>query len=286
MALAAFSGGTLAALPANSPELPALTTDSGNPRLPGKFVWADLVTDDVPSARQFYAKLFGWTFWDAGGYMIALNDGRPLAGIFQRPRPKDRVAEPRWFGYISVGDVNRAQRAATNSGGRVLAPPQNMPKRGEQAVFADPEGAVFGVVKSRSGDPADFLPDVGDWVWIELVSRDAKKASNFYRAVAGYDIVENESARAGDYVFVSGGYARAAAVTLLPERAKAQPTWLLFVRVKDLASSLASAKQLGGKVLLEPRPDLFRGKLAVVTDPTGAAVGLLEWSQDLMKGGQ
>ena len=49
----------------------------------------------------------------------------------------------------------------TKAGGRVLAPPQKMPKRGEQAVFADPEGALFGVVKSSSGDPEDFLAEPG-----------------------------------------------------------------------------------------------------------------------------
>ena len=39
-------------------------------------------------------------------------------------------------------------------------------------------------------------------------------------------------------------------------------------------------------MLLEPKPDLFDGKLAVIADPTGAAVGLLEWSHDQLKGGR
>ena len=102
-------------------ELPPLTTASGNPRLPGKFVWADLVTDDVPAARKFYAQLFGWRFGDMGSYTIAFNDDRPLCGMVQRPRPKDRAADPRWFGYISVASVDRAERAVTKAGGRVLS---------------------------------------------------------------------------------------------------------------------------------------------------------------------
>src|SRR5262245_40877845 len=112
----ALCAGLVTSVAAGSPPLPPLTTASGNPRLPGKLVWADLVTDDVLTARKFYAQLFGWKFWELGGYSIALNDGRPLGGIFQRPRPKDRTAEPRWFGYISVASVERAQRAATNAG--------------------------------------------------------------------------------------------------------------------------------------------------------------------------
>jgi predicted enzyme related to lactoylglutathione lyase len=282
LALAALTG----AARAGSAELPPLTTASKNPRLPGKFIWVDLVTDDVPAARNFYGRLFGWSFWDSGGYCIASHDQRPLAGMFQRPRPKDRVAEPRWIGYVSVPSVDKARRAVEKSGGRVVAPPQKMPQRGEQAVFADPEGALFGVLKSSSGDPEDFLPDPGDWVWVELLSRDARTAGDFYRSVAGYEIVENSSARSGDYVFTSGGYARAAALTLPPEKGKVQPTWLFFVRVTSVMDSLAKAKELGGKALIEPNPELFNSKLAVIADPTGAAVGLLEWSQDSMKGAQ
>ena len=102
-------------LAAEPPPLPPLTTVSGSPRLPGKFVWADLVTDDVRAAQSFYARLFGWTFRDQGGYVIAANDERPLCGMFQRPRPKDQTAQPRWFGYLSVPSVERAQRAVTSS---------------------------------------------------------------------------------------------------------------------------------------------------------------------------
>jgi predicted enzyme related to lactoylglutathione lyase len=139
---AALLCGIFSGLAAEPLTLPPLTTISGSPRLPGKFVWADLVTDDVPAAQKFYSRLFGWTFRDVGNYLIAANDERPLCGMFQRSRPKDRDAEPRWFGYISVANVNQAQRAVTNAAGRILAGPRRLPERGEQAIFADPEGAV------------------------------------------------------------------------------------------------------------------------------------------------
>jgi hypothetical protein len=52
-------------------EWPPLTTVPNSPRLTGKFVWADLVTDDVTTARKFYTRMFGWTFRDLGNYSIA-----------------------------------------------------------------------------------------------------------------------------------------------------------------------------------------------------------------------
>ena len=276
--------GPLAAAPG---DLPPLNTVSGNPRLPGKFIWADLVTDNALAAQKFYSELFGWKFYDYGGYFIGMSDDRPLCGMFQRPRPKDRVAEPRWFGYISVANVERAQRAVTKAGGRVLAEPKKMPKRGEQAVFSDPEGAVFGVVKSSSGDPEDFLAEPGEWIWIQLLSRDSRKASEFYRAVAGYEVIENTaSGRASDYVLASEGYARATVRTIQSTNAQVRPTWLPFVRVKNVSESLARAKQLGGKVVIEPKPDVLDGKAAVIADPTGAAIGIMEWQAGMLKGGR
>ena len=288
LALVILCGGQLGLSAAPSaPVLPPLTTISGSPRLPGKFVWADLVTDNLPAAQKFYAQLFGWQFYMLGDYSIVINEDRPLAGMFQRPRPKDRPAQPRWFGYISIRNVAAAQKSVTKLGGRVLAAPQKFPKRGEQAVFADPEGAVFGVVKSSSGDPEDFLAEPGDWVWVQLLSRDAQKASEFYRAVAGYEVAANTSTnRLSDHVLVSEGYARATVRSIPSANTNVQPTWLPFVRVKNVGESVARTKELGGEVRVEPNPEVFGGKVAVIADPTGAAVGLLEWSPDLLKGGR
>ena len=173
------------------------------------------------------------------------------------------------------------------SGGKVLREPERLPKRGEQAVFADPEGAVFGVVKSSSGDLPDFLADAGDWIWIQLLSRDGRKAAEFYRAISGYTIVENvETNRQSDYVLTSKGYARATVRTIRAAQTTVQPTWLPFVRVQSVAESVALAKQLGGAVLIEPNPGLLDGKVAVIADPTGAAIGILEWHEGLLRGGR
>jgi predicted enzyme related to lactoylglutathione lyase len=65
-----------------------------------------------------------------------------------------------------------------------------------------------------------------------------------------------------------------------------QPAWLPFVRVKNVGDSVAQAKQLGGKALIEPKPELLNGKVAVIADPTGAAIGIMEWPEGTVKGGR
>lgn len=286
LAVVLFSAGC-SSTPPTSSQLPPLSTVTGSPHLPGKFVWADLVTDDVPAAREFYSQLFGWTFRNIGDYVIVSFDDRPIGGIFHHSRPSDQSVQPRWFGYISVPSVSRASKTVVDSGGRILLPPKELPERGEQAVFADAEGALFGVVDSSSGDPEDFMADPGDWIWIQLMSRNGRKAAEFYRAVGGYEIVDNvETNRANDYVLVSEGYARAAVRTIPAAKPDVHPTWLPFVRVQNVAETLARAKQLGGKVLVEPKAGLLQGKAAVIADPTGAAIGIMEWQEGLLKGGR
>jgi len=279
-------GLVLASIPlaAASPNLPPITPDSGNPRLPGKFIWADLATDNALVAQQFYTELFGWRFFDYGGYFIGRFQDRPICGMFQRPKPKDGPATPRWFGYISVSSVGKAEKIVTKAGGKVLAPAKKMPKRGEQAVFSDPEGALFGVLNSSVGDQDDFLAEPGEWVWMQLLTRDPRKAADFYRAVGGYEVVENTSTnRASDFVLTSKGFARATIRGIPSANTKVQPTWLPFVRVKTIGEALAKAKQLGGKVLIEPKPEVLEGKAAVIADPTGSAIGIMELTSEQLK---
>jgi predicted enzyme related to lactoylglutathione lyase len=119
------------------------------------------------------------------------------------------------------------------------------------------------------------------------LSRDARKAAEFYRAVAGYEIVENtQTNRVSDYVLASKGYARGTVRTIPAANQKdVLPTWLPFVRVKNIGETLALAKQLGGSVRIEPKPGVLDGKAAVIADPTGAVVGVMEWPEGMAKGG-
>ena len=274
----------VAVAPAAEPELPALAAP-GSPRLPGKFIWADLATTDVAAAQNFYAALFGWTFRAmgeaAGGYVIAYKDDRPLGGLVTvRPRP-GAAGTPRWVTYISVDDVAATSRAILGAGGRELVRPQLLAGRGEQAVFADPEGTVFGVMRTSAGDPEDYLAEPGEWIWIQLLARDVGKAISFYGGVGGYDVVENvQSPRLDDYLLAKGEFARAAVSALPADHPQLRPAWIPFVRVDDLAGVVGRVPSLGGRVVSAPRPENFEGRLAVVTDPGGALVGLLKWDDE------
>ncbi|MGQ0578245.1 MAG: VOC family protein [Betaproteobacteria bacterium] len=264
------------------PQLPPLNDPPTGLQLSGKLVWADLVTPDPDVVRRFYAALFGWTFASVGSgqgaYSLAHLDGAAIAGVVRRA---DRAAErsrSRWIPFMSARDVPATERAVSRAGGKALVATRTIPARGTLALFADPEGAIFGALDSASGDPGDFLPEVGDWIWAQLLSRNADNAAAFYAGLAGYVAEEAESSAASRSLLLTrDGYARASILEIPSGRDDLRPDWLLYVRVADVRKASASAEQLGGRVLLAAKPSLYQGRVAVIADPSGAPVGLLQW---------
>jgi predicted enzyme related to lactoylglutathione lyase len=277
----------LASLTALGADLPPLNSPPAAAYYQGKFVWADLFTTEPSVAKEFYTRLLGWTATEVDRtsssgvhpYYIFSVDDRPIAGIALRLAHDKDVEHGKWVGFVSVPDVAKALALASAGGGRVLSRAKGRPDRGIQAIFDDPEGATLGVIHSSSGDPGEFLPENGEWTWAELFSRDPDKAVQFYHAVIGYGQVQDtRSGRSNDFVLVSGGYSRAS-VTVLSNRPKARPAWLLFVRVASIKDSVARAVSLGGRVLLPPSDSPSGNWRAVIADPTGAYIGLVELGQ-------
>jgi predicted enzyme related to lactoylglutathione lyase len=277
------------AAPAADIKLPPLVAPASGEHHLGKIVWLDLVTPDLHQAEQFYAGLFGWTFEPASGdphYAVALLDGEPVAGILQRSQPAGQQRQPAWLTFIAAGDLDAVKRTALAHGARLLAGPVMYSQRGRQAIFADPDGAVFAVLASSSGDPPDELAALGQPLWSALLVADPDQEAAFYHALFGYDVyplqdaagAEESADTAKHVILASGGYARAAVSAFPPGAAHRHAHWLNFVRVADAASACTKAAALGGRVLVEPRIDRHGGRLAVVADPSGAPIGLMEWS--------
>lgn len=263
--------------------LPPLVEPVSPMRLPGKFIWADLFTSDLERQRDFYVGLFGWRWeWlDATAsrpYGLLYNADQPVAGIVSFTPRAVEGPYARWIHYASVDDVRERAEAVRAAGGRVLLEPREMPERGAFAIAADPEAAPFGLLESKAGDPEDYQVAPGDWLWVQLFAREAGAAGAFYADLLGYELqAAAASAAVADFVLASHGYARAG-VAQLPQTTQTRPLWLGFVRVAELGPVLVRATELGGTVLLPPSPERMDGGLAVLADPLGAAVGVLEWS--------
>ncbi len=142
--------------------------------------------------------------------------------------------QPAWLTFFAVGDVAAAQRSVKANGGKTLSPPRDYPQRGRQAVFADPDGAVFAVLASSSGDPPDFMPEPGEWIWSSVLVKNADRETGFYRALFGYEVFDQPSDDTSRHVILaSDDYARAG-IHSLPNNLHRHAHWLNFVRVDDV----------------------------------------------------
>jgi uncharacterized protein len=110
--------------------------------------------DDVPRAKKFYERVFGWKFsaWGPPNfYQIqtgAESGSQPVLGALQGRR--SLVPGQPTIGYectISVPSIDDTIAAVVGSGGAIALPKSIIAGVGALAFFKDPEGNVFGAIQ-------------------------------------------------------------------------------------------------------------------------------------------
>jgi predicted enzyme related to lactoylglutathione lyase len=277
-----------------SPDLPPLYEPASTEHHVGKVIWAELITPDLQGAERFYSGLFGWTFYDVPGvstaidtkYAVARLAGRPIAGLLQRAVPAEGHAQPAWLTFLATGDADAVAHNAVAHGARILAEPRSYGRRGRQAILSDPEGAVFGILSSATGDAPDLLAEQGEWIWSSLLVRDVDAEAAFYQNLLGYEVYDLSSDDGRDHAILSTDDLARASVNSMPaDSIRRHPHWINFVRVLNVSDAAARALTLGGRVLVEPHSDRHGGRVAIIADPQGAPFGVMEWSESDEQGG-
>ena len=120
----------------------------------GAFSWNELMTTDVESATEFYAKLFGWETEEAPmegmSYNVVKINGNDAGGIMSIP-PEAEGIPPSWSIYVTVEDVDSTTRQVEELGGKILRPPSDIPNVGRFCVLSDPQGAVICAITYMTG---------------------------------------------------------------------------------------------------------------------------------------
>ncbi|MGW6538981.1 VOC family protein [Streptomyces sp. NPDC055051] len=119
---------------------------------PGTPVWNELLTYETATVGKFYRTVFGYEVEPVGSadldYATLHVRGRPVASLHGVGEDLPRDRGPHWMTYFEVEDVDAAAKLVAELGGKVLRPPREA-TAGRLALVADPEGAVFTLVRSR-----------------------------------------------------------------------------------------------------------------------------------------
>ena len=120
----------------------------------------------------------------------------------------------------------------------------------------------------------------GTFSWVELATTDPDDAKRFYSGLFGWDF-EDDARLQGDVTAVAR--LDGEAVAGITEQSASQgatlgepPSWVSYVTVPSADESAKRAGKLGGTVHAEPFDVGGAARLAVVADPSGAAIGLWE----------
>lgn len=117
----------------------------------GFFSWNELMTTDTAAARDFYTKLFGWTYEESkmscGGTYYAAKIGDDfVGGMFGKNENVPAEVPPHWGSYVTVDDVEKTVAQVRELGGNILLEPMDIPELGRFAVIQDVQGAVLSII--------------------------------------------------------------------------------------------------------------------------------------------
>ncbi len=245
----------------------------------GRFTWHELLTTDPAKAAVFYSELMGWSrsempMGEMGTYTLFKQGDAMVAGMMKSPMPG---IPSHWLAYVGVDDVDATARDIAANGGKVVAPPMDVPGMVRFAVAMDREGAAFGIVRGIGAGPEQPLPDgpprAGTFCWDELHTKDQESAKAFYGAILGWTGYAGEGPMA--YWHWKNGDKEIGGMMTL-QMPNVPPNWLPYLAVDDVDATAARGASLGGKIAM-PAMDLDKvGKFAVLLDSTGAAFALFK----------
>jgi predicted enzyme related to lactoylglutathione lyase len=112
------------------------------------------------------------------------------------------------------------------------------------------------------------------FVHVELMSTDINKSKAFYGSLFNWEM-EDDQLPEMTYTFIKVGDGTGGGMLKNPMPG-APSSWMAYVLVEDVRAATAKAKTLGAKIMRDvtevPDMDWF----SIITDPTGAMLGLWE----------
>jgi len=111
--------------------------------------------------------------------------------------------------------------------------------------------------------------------WVDTWQPDADAAMRFYTQLFGWEAEDTmpEGVDGKHYMCRLRGK-DVAAIASRPQESPDVTAWTTYVWVDDVDATIAKVAEAGGRVLVEPFDALDGGRIAVIADPAGAALGI------------
>ena len=239
--------------------------------------WIDLTTSDTEASRRFYTGLLGWTAEEPntefGGYFNFRKDGIRVAGCMGK-QPGQQGPDA-WTVHLASADARRTVDEAVAKGGTLIVEPMAVADLGVMAAVVDPAGAFVGIWQPGTHPGSGIVYEPGVPTWYELHTTGYDAALDFYRSVFGWSTRPMSDTPEFRYTVVVDGDDQLAGVMDDSAFAAGSPSyWLVYFGFDDADAAVARVRELGGTITREAE-DTPYGRLASVTDPTGARFNIM-----------
>lgn len=251
----------------------------------GAPLWADVVSSDPDVSVPFYEKLFGWTATamgeQFGGYVAFSLGDRQLGGLVPRESTSntgDGTTTDLWRVYLETSDVETTAQAITGAGGLVLDGPHQVGPLGSMLLAEDNDRGIVGAWQRGENRGFQIVAEAGAPAWFELHTTSYDDAVQFYQQAFGWQT--NTMADSGGFRYTQllvDGQPYAGILDAQAIRAGEPAAWMIYFAVDDVDAALVTVDELGGGVV-DPAVDSPFGRMATITDPTGAVLKLVSAS--------
>ena len=255
----------------------------------GGILSADIAVPEHEREVRFYSRVLSTGENPLWREDLMNNLGMPIIGLGARSAEHAHLPL-QWMPHIQVADVAASAERALGLGGSELLHGKDHDGKSQWAVLLDPNGAAFGIIPVVSAEeiaPTDSAASrdaaarVGCISWLDLTVSDASATRDFYRQVVDWSVqdveIEDANGRYADYNLLdhdgnpAAGVCHARGVNLgLP------PIWMIYLPVGDLAESLRRVREGGGKIIKATQGSDGEYVNAVVRDPVGACLALVQ----------
>lgn len=113
--------------------------------------WRELATKDLPTAMEFYSKLFGWDLQQSKvtpmDYKEIITDGTARGGMMAIDENWPPEVPTHWKSYVAVANADETVEKIKEQGGTVQMGPFDAPGIGRMAMVDDPAGAAFAIIQ-------------------------------------------------------------------------------------------------------------------------------------------
>jgi predicted enzyme related to lactoylglutathione lyase len=245
----------------------------------GRFVWHDLLTENVEASIAFYKDVVGWTTQPfEKSYTMWVSSQGPLGGVMKLPdEAKKMGARPHWTSYVCVADCNAIAKKAKELGGKLYVEPTDIPKVGRFANIADPQGAFISILQPSESEKLHDSTKPGEFTWGELMTTDHEAAFRFYSTLFGWKKNrEHDMGAMGKYLIYGVGDKDLGGMMTKPKDAPMPNAFTYYIEIANLDAALARAKARDARVLNGPMEVPGGARIVQLMDPQGAAIALHE----------